>query len=360
MAGTVIITKYSLGTGSPATDALAVGEQAYSFNSDKLFIGETSGSDVVARVIGGQVYTDMMDHTAGTLTASSAILVDANSKIDQLHVDNLTLNGNVISSTNTNGNITLTPNGSGYVVLDGLNYPRADGSNGQFLKTDGSGNLTFGTVISSLSIGADSGSNDSVNTGETINFAGGKGVDTAVTDNTITINIGQSVATNANVQFANITATGNFTVNGTTTTVNSTVTTLEDPILTLGTSASSGADDNKDRGVEFRYNDGSARVGFMGWDDSAAGFTMLQSATNTSEVFSGTPAALHLGSLTLVTDLAVAQGGTGVSSHTGNGYWVSNAGGTALSYITGTQYQHLGFTSGGVPQASGTIDGGTF
>ena len=72
MAGTVIITKHSLSTGSPATDALAVGELAYSFASDRLFIGETSGSDVVARIIGGQLYTDMMDHTAGTLTASSA------------------------------------------------------------------------------------------------------------------------------------------------------------------------------------------------------------------------------------------------------------------------------------------------
>ena len=89
MAGTVIITKYSLASGNPATDALAVGEQAYSFSSDKLFIGETSGSDVVARVIGGQHFTDMMDHTAGTLTASSAIIVDANSKIDVLNVDNL-------------------------------------------------------------------------------------------------------------------------------------------------------------------------------------------------------------------------------------------------------------------------------
>ena len=60
------------------------------------------------------------------------------------------------------------------------------------------------------------------------------------------------------------------------------------------------------------------------------------------------------------TDVPITDGGTGVSSHTGNAYWVSNAAGTALSYITGTQYQHLGFTSGGVPQASSTIDGGTF
>ena len=71
-----------------------------------------------------------------------------------------------------------------------------------------------------------------------------------------------------------------------------------------------------------------------------------------------------LGTLTTgtwaATDIAVAHGGTGVSSHTGNGYWISNAAGSAISYITGTQYQHLGFSSSGVPQASGIIDGGTF
>tara|TARA_B110000908_G_scaffold143993_1_gene173291 strand:- start:1053 stop:2957 length:1905 start_codon:yes stop_codon:yes gene_type:complete len=187
MSGTVIVTKYSLATGSPATNALAVGEQAYSFSSDKLFIGETSGSDVVARIIGGQLYTDMMDHTAGVLTASSAIITDSSSKIDHLIVDNLDINGNSITSTDTNGNINLTPNGSGYVVLDGLNYPRADGSALQFLQTDGSGNLTFATVISSFTVAAESGTADVINTGETITFAAGEGINTTVSANTITI-----------------------------------------------------------------------------------------------------------------------------------------------------------------------------
>tara|TARA_R100001510_G_scaffold57145_1_gene64306 strand:- start:3555 stop:6200 length:2646 start_codon:yes stop_codon:yes gene_type:complete len=56
----------------------------------------------------------------------------------------------------SNRDINITPNGSGSVVLDGLNYPQADGSAGQFLKTDGSGQLSFGTVstpsLSSLGI----------------------------------------------------------------------------------------------------------------------------------------------------------------------------------------------------------------
>jgi len=59
--------------------------------------------------------------------------------------ENLDVNGQSIVSA-SNGNIAITPNGSGKVVLDGLSYPTADGSAGQFLKTDGSGNLAFATV----------------------------------------------------------------------------------------------------------------------------------------------------------------------------------------------------------------------
>ena len=87
----------------------------------------------------------------------------------------------------------------------------------------------------------------------------------------------------------NLTVTGDFTVNGTTTTVNSTTTTVDDPVFTLGGDSAPGSDDNKDRGIEFRYHDGSAaRLGFFGYDDSASAFTFLTAATNSSEVFSGT------------------------------------------------------------------------
>ena len=92
---------------------------------------------------------------------------------------------------------------------------------------------------------------------------------------------------------------GDLQVDGTTTTVNSTVVTIDDPVLTLDGDTAPSSDDNKDRGIEFRYYDGSAKVGFMGWDDSADAFTFLKDATNSSEVFSGTPARIVTGAITL-------------------------------------------------------------
>jgi hypothetical protein len=125
----IIRIKRSASNGNPAT--LGAGELAYSALSgtisnggDRLYIGfgtETSGNAANRFVIGGKYFTDMMDHATGTLTASSAVLVDANNKIDVWNVDNLTLDGNTISSTNTNGNIVLDPAGTGYVQLVGTN-----------------------------------------------------------------------------------------------------------------------------------------------------------------------------------------------------------------------------------------------
>ena len=101
-----------------------------------------------------------------------------------------------------------------------------------------------------------------------------------------------SLATGTLSTTGNATIGGNLIVNGTTTTVNSTTTTLDDPIITLGGDSAPISSDAKDRGVEFRYYDTAARLGFMGWDDSAGKFVLLKAATNTSEVFSGTKAEL--------------------------------------------------------------------
>ena len=125
----IIRIKRSGTNGNPST--LGAGELAYSAltgtssnGGDRLYIGigsETAGDAANHFVIGGKYFTDMLDQTPGTLTASSAILVDSNSKIDNLKVDNLDLNGNTISSTDTNGNIVLDPAGTGYVTITGTN-----------------------------------------------------------------------------------------------------------------------------------------------------------------------------------------------------------------------------------------------
>jgi len=98
---------------------------------------------------------------------------------------------------------------------------------------------------------------------------------------------------------SNLTVTGNLTVNGTTTTVNSTVTTIDDPIITVGGDTAPSSNDGKDRGVEFRYYDGSAKIGFFGFDRSSSQFAFLTSASNSSEVLTGTDGALRAGSLNL-------------------------------------------------------------
>lgn len=130
MASTIRIKRSST-NGNPA--ALLAGELAYSAlagtqanGGDRLYIGfgtESSGNAASHYVIGGKYFTDMMDHVHGTLTADSALITDSNNKIDVINVGNLTTTGstNTISATNTNGGITLTPNGSGYVTISGTN-----------------------------------------------------------------------------------------------------------------------------------------------------------------------------------------------------------------------------------------------
>jgi len=98
---------------------------------------------------------------------------------------------------------------------------------------------------------------------------------------------------------------GNLIVGGTTITANATTVTVDDPIITLGGDTAPGSDDNKDRGIEFRYHDGSsARVGFFGYDDSAGVFTGFTVATNSSEVFSGTVMNAIFGNITAATQSA--------------------------------------------------------
>lgn len=120
MASTIQIKRSSTNT-SPGS--LKSGELAYSWaaGGNRLYFGKGDNGSGVATdivIIGGQYFTDMLDHTPGVLTASSAIITDASSKVDNFKVDNLDLNGNTLSTTNTNGDLIFEANGTGKVVIN--------------------------------------------------------------------------------------------------------------------------------------------------------------------------------------------------------------------------------------------------
>ena len=122
------VIKIKKSTGSTAPTALGNGELGYTQAAGtqanggyRLYVGagtETGGEADHIDVIGGKYFTDMLDHAHGTVTASSAVILDANSKVDTWNVDQININGNTISSTDTNGNIILDPNGSGVVNVN--------------------------------------------------------------------------------------------------------------------------------------------------------------------------------------------------------------------------------------------------
>jgi len=151
----VIRIKRSGTSGNPST--LAAGELAYSAadassvqGGDRLYVGfgsETNGNAAEHIVIGGEFFTKMLDHTKGVLAPDSALIVDSNKKIDELNVDNLTLDGNTISSTNTDGDIVLEPNGSGRTIAHNLFVD--DGTENRSIQEyieDISGGLIVGTA----------------------------------------------------------------------------------------------------------------------------------------------------------------------------------------------------------------------
>ena len=260
-----------------------------------------------------------------------------------LDVDNININGNAITSTDTNGDITITPNGDGKIVLDGLNFPIADGTAGHFLKTDGSGQLSFAEVDTDLSGDSSpqlggmldvNGNAIGDGTLELIKFS-----ETASAVNEITVTNAATGGhpliqasgddTNINLKLDgkgtgvvnvvdDLTVGGDLTVNGTTTTVATTNTVVSDSLIELG-NGTSGSPTN-DAGLVIER--GSANNAFIGFDESEDKFTMgtgtfTGASTGNLSITKGTLVADIESSKLIATNVNSSNTGTDVALQIG-------------------------------------------
>ena len=136
--------------------------------------------------------------TGGTIDGATIGATTATTgKFSQLDVDNLRLDANTISSTDTNGNVTITPNGTGEVTISKLNVTGiATLANGAVLGTPASGTVTNLTGTASINI------NGTV--GATTATTGAFTTATATTGNITTVNA--TTVDTTNVEVTNIKA----------------------------------------------------------------------------------------------------------------------------------------------------------
>jgi hypothetical protein len=197
---TILQIKRSSGTTSPNT--LAQGELAYTYgtgtqgnNGDRLFIGtgtETEGAAANIDVIGGKYFTNLTDHALGTLTASSAVLVDSNKAIDELFIGNSASTGGTIKfneGTNNGSNFVALKSPNDVATSHTITLPAAAGTNGQFLQVDGSGVLSFADVSANLTFVDDSSTVITVPTSQSVKISGGTGLTSTASGSTITLNL---------------------------------------------------------------------------------------------------------------------------------------------------------------------------
>jgi hypothetical protein len=94
----------------------------------------------------GRVQIGLVDISGGSINNTSIGFSSASTgKFTQVDVDNIQIDGNTISSTNANGNIVLAPNGTGDVQLDADTVRVGDSGVAATVTTNGAGNLTLNT-----------------------------------------------------------------------------------------------------------------------------------------------------------------------------------------------------------------------
>jgi hypothetical protein len=244
MSGTIIKTKFSTATATPASDALSVGEQAYSFltggSGDRLYIGQLIGGAVEAVQIGGKYYTDIVNAATNANTASTLVKRDGSGNFSAGTITGaLTGNASTATAWATARTLSLTGDATASLAsVDGtaavsaaLTLATVNATVGAFgsaslipvITVNAKGlvtSVTTASISTTLGISGDTGTSSVALATDTLQLLGGTGLDSVITSgattDTVTFNIDSTVATLTGTQtFTNKTFTSP-TINGAT------------------------------------------------------------------------------------------------------------------------------------------------
>jgi hypothetical protein len=409
MANTSIRIKRSTTTGTPGS--LDSGELAYSYLSNTIFIGSPAGTGVVN--VGGQFYTSQIDAATnlntggtivrrdangnaafGTITATSinaAIEGNANSATRLQTARDFSISGGDISATavSFDGTQNVTLNAS-LGTVSGLSAGTYGGTttvpivtvaaNGRIMAIANSA-----TISTSLNIQGDTGT-DTINLAtDTLDFEGGSGVITAVSDNKVSFAVDNTTVlrTNTAIQHqtidGNVEISGNLIVLGTETVINVETLNIADPLIFLA--ANNNISDAVDIGFSGNYSDGTIRhagvfrhagtkefyvfdnysgshannvidVGDSSFRVANLHANLISQYANVNTLQAST---LNVTTLSLTNDLTVPNGGTGASSFT-NGAILVGAGTGALTTLANSTYTATGSGAANNTLSSLTVD----
>lgn len=142
--GTVIINNLTVDSNINVKDNEIKTTQS---NSDLVLSASGSGAVVIdsADINGGNIDNTVIGSTtplAGTFTT-----ITANTSAT---IDGITVTDNTITTNSSDADLELSGSGTGSVTISGFTFPTTDGTTGQFIKTDGAGNLGFANSSATL------------------------------------------------------------------------------------------------------------------------------------------------------------------------------------------------------------------